>query len=179
MSDIGDAVSTARAAALDALLDKQEIYEVLCRYCRGVDRLDLELVRDCYHPDAIDHHVSFDGGRDDFIEWLAVELPKLDGTMHTIGNHLIELNGNQARVETYVNTHSWVDPTSHSPQWTSLTGTRYIDAFERRGHGPWKIKERWAVRSWVQESARAVGPVRDGAPRASRDRSDLVYRDQW
>jgi hypothetical protein len=33
---------------IDQLLAKQEIYEVLVRYCRGIDRLDEELVRACY-----------------------------------------------------------------------------------------------------------------------------------
>ena len=43
------------------LLDKQEIYEVLCRYCRALDRGDEKLLRSVYHPDAIDHHGIFDG----------------------------------------------------------------------------------------------------------------------
>ncbi|WP_221890845.1 nuclear transport factor 2 family protein [Microbispora sp. KK1-11] len=34
--------------------DQQEIHEVVLRYCRGVDRLDMDLVRSAYHPDAID-----------------------------------------------------------------------------------------------------------------------------
>ncbi|SDZ41729.1 hypothetical protein SAMN05216215_10714 [Saccharopolyspora shandongensis] len=57
------------------------IYEVQCRYCRGIDRLDLELVRSCYHPGAVDHHVSFDGDRDQFIAWLDVELRKAAGSI--------------------------------------------------------------------------------------------------
>src|SRR5208283_1897601 len=54
--------------ALRELLDKQQIYEVALRYCRGLDRMDFELVRSCYHPDGIDHHTGFSGLRD---EWVA------------------------------------------------------------------------------------------------------------
>ena len=52
---------------LAALLDKQEIEEVVLRYCRGIDRRDFELVRSCYHPDARDRHGSFDGTVDEYV----------------------------------------------------------------------------------------------------------------
>ena len=38
---------------LEALLDKQAITEVIYRYCRGIDRFDFELVKSCFHADAI------------------------------------------------------------------------------------------------------------------------------
>ena len=50
---------------LAGLLDKQEIEEVVLRYCRGIDRRDFDLVRSCYHPDARDRHGSFDGTVDE------------------------------------------------------------------------------------------------------------------
>ncbi|MBT5754390.1 MAG: SnoaL-like domain-containing protein [Acidimicrobiaceae bacterium] len=43
-------------ARLRALIDKDEIRDVLMRYGRGVDRLDEELLRSCYHPDSHDDH---------------------------------------------------------------------------------------------------------------------------
>jgi len=39
-----------------ALLDKQEIQEVLTRYTRGADRGDADLIEATYHDDAIDGH---------------------------------------------------------------------------------------------------------------------------
>ena len=41
-----------RDLAVQLLLDKQEIYEVILRYCRGIDRLDEELLLSVFHPDA-------------------------------------------------------------------------------------------------------------------------------
>lgn len=41
-------------SAVDDLLDKQAIGEVVLRYCRGIDRLDLDLVRSAYHCDGVD-----------------------------------------------------------------------------------------------------------------------------
>ena len=57
-------------AEVQGLLDKQAVYEVVLRYCRGVDRLDLEAVRDCYHPDGVDHHTGFSGTRDEYVLWV-------------------------------------------------------------------------------------------------------------
>ncbi|WP_268959227.1 nuclear transport factor 2 family protein [Paraburkholderia elongata] len=48
--------------------DKAEIREVHTRYCRGIDRMDFDLVRSCYHPDAIDRHGAYEGGVEGFIE---------------------------------------------------------------------------------------------------------------
>ncbi len=52
-------------SGLQELLSKQAIYELQCRYCRGIDRMDQALVRSCYHPDATDEHGSFSGGVED------------------------------------------------------------------------------------------------------------------
>lgn len=41
--------------------DRSEIWQVLMNYCRGVDRLDRELLLSCYHPDATDDHGIFMG----------------------------------------------------------------------------------------------------------------------
>jgi hypothetical protein len=42
--------------ALQALLDKQEITELLTRYLRSVDRGDVATLRACYLPDATEDH---------------------------------------------------------------------------------------------------------------------------
>ena len=48
-------------SALRTLLDKQEITELLARYCRAIDRLDEELLRSVYRPDGYDDHMNFAG----------------------------------------------------------------------------------------------------------------------
>ncbi len=60
--------------ALQDLIDKQAIREVVLTYCRGIDRLDFDLVRSAYHPDAIDHHTGFDGNIDEYIAWVTPKL---------------------------------------------------------------------------------------------------------
>jgi len=47
---------TDHAAAVQALLDKQEITELLTRYLRSVDRGDLDTLRSCYLLGATEDH---------------------------------------------------------------------------------------------------------------------------
>ncbi|NLU83187.1 nuclear transport factor 2 family protein [Rhodococcus sp. HNM0569] len=156
--------------AVAALLDKQAIHEVVMRYCRGIDRLDFDLVRSAYHPDGIDHHTGFDGPVDDFVAWVAPKLRAIGGTMHHVGNHLVELRGDHAVSETYCTAAHWgggdgigmVDFTS---------GCRYVDLMERRD-GVWAIAERWAVREWTRSDAGRLTVPESAGPRGRRDGSD-------
>lgn len=165
---------SARDEALAALLAKREIEEVVLRYCRGIDRMDRELVRSCYHPDATDEHGSFNGGVEAFLEWVWKLLARYEMTMHFVGNVLVELAGDAAVAETYgVAWHRSSDP---RPQLNLVTGFRYLDRFERRGPAGWRIARRIAVTEWSRvddPKDRWLPPptLRTGR----RDRSDALY----
>ncbi|WP_127782346.1 nuclear transport factor 2 family protein [Rhodococcus sp. X156] len=159
-------------AALQELLDKQAIYEVVLRYCRAIDRLDLEAVRSCYHPDAVDHHTGFDGGVDEYLAWVERGLRRLGGTMHHVGNHLVELHGDVAVSETYLSAAHWGAPDA-PPEASFTSGARYVDRMERR-EGRWAIAERWAVREWTRSDAGRLVPPKAAGPRGRRDGTDPV-----
>jgi hypothetical protein len=157
------------------LLDQREIENVLSAYCRGIDRRDLDLVRDCYHPDAIDEHGSFSGTVDAFLEWVDALLARYVSTMHLIGNLRVDF-GNDADVaacETYgVAIHR---SDEEKPHLNLATGFRYLDRFERR-QGRWKIAARTAVTEWsIQIPAEAWWSVPDSMPTGKRDSTDPLY----
>jgi hypothetical protein len=157
------------------LLDKQAVYEVVLRYCRGIDRLDLEAVRDCYHPDGVDHHTGFSGPRDDYVRWVGEGLGRFEGTMHVVANHLVELDGDVAFSETYGNAHHWGSPPD-DPGLNFVSGFRYVDRLERRA-GVWRIAERHAVREWTRAIPAEVVRAKEGAgPSPRRDGDDPVDR---
>ncbi len=159
---------------VQSLLDKQAVLEVVLRYCRGVDRLDLALVRSCYHPDGVDHHTGFTGSADDYVAWIDVGLRRFAGTMHLIGNHLCELAGDTAYAETYGTAHHWGEPLE-DPARNFTSAFRYVDRFERRA-GDWRIAERFAVREWTRAVPAEVVRAKEGeGPVARRDRSDPAY----
>jgi ketosteroid isomerase-like protein len=166
----------ARDPQVQALLDQQAIRDVVLRYCRGIDRLDLELVRDCYHPDATDEHGGFVGDRDEYVEWVGGILGRFAGTMHVVANQLVEVTGDAARSETYGVAYHWGDPPDDQGR-NFTTGFRYVDRFERRDDR-WRIARRVAVREWTHtvtpDQQWHLPPERDGR-RGRRDRSDAVY----
>jgi SnoaL-like domain len=159
---------------LARLVAQREIEDVILRYCRGIDRMDRELVRSCYHADASDEHGSFSGGVDAFLDWVWKLLARYESTMHFIGNVLIELRGERAAAETYgVSFHRGPEA---SPHLNLITGFRFLDRFERRGGGPWKIASRVAVTEWSRrDDAAGRWPVPGEMRSGRRDRSDALY----
>ncbi|MGC5026123.1 nuclear transport factor 2 family protein [Tsukamurella sp. DT100] len=147
---------------VDELLARREIEDVVLRYCRGIDRLDPEAVRACYHPGAVDHHTGFDGPVEEYVPWVRGQLESLGGTHHQIGNHLSEIAGDAAVVETYCTATHWSAPDTELQAYLTL-GLRYVDRFERRD-GRWAIAERWAVTDWTRWEKDLTGPL--GVPEA-------------
>ena len=138
--------SRAHDAAVRELLDKEEIREALLRYCRGVDRMDNELIRSFYHDDAQEHHGGYRGeSPDDFITYADERSGTFAATSHFVTNHSIELVGEVAFSEAYVLVvHHGED---QDGPLEAVFGGRYVDRFERRD-GQWKVTDRVVVHDW-------------------------------
>lgn len=153
--------------------DRREICELIYRYCRAVDRLDLEGVRATYAADGVDHHTGFSGAADEYVTWLGGLLPHFDGTMHIVGNQLVDLHGGEAVAETYGQAVHWGTP-SDDPALNFTSGFRYVDHLVRR-NGAWRIRERWAVREWTRSEAGRLLPPGAPGPRPARDETDPLF----
>ena len=161
---------------LQAFLDKQEIRDVLARYCRGIDRLDSDLIASVYHEDAYDDHGTFKGNGKEFAKSVVVGLARFERTMHTIANCLIEVDGDTATAETYCIAYHRTKA-ADGPQEDFLAGVRYIDRLERRSEGgPWLIARRVVVMEWTRfDPIVRQWEATDAFTRGVRDRTDLVY----
>ena len=74
---------------LQALLDKQEIYELVCAYCNAADRHDHAKMRSLYHDDAIDEHGSLiSGPAMQFID----RLPEIQAPMEILHHNVTTVN---------------------------------------------------------------------------------------
>jgi len=64
-------VSTAE---IRALFDRQQIDDQIVRFCRAIDRRDVELLKSVNWPDAVDRHRVYEGSAmesaDMIIPWL-------------------------------------------------------------------------------------------------------------
>jgi hypothetical protein len=163
---------TALAARLGLLADRQEIVDVVARYCRAVDRRDFALLRTCYHPDAVDRHTGFSGGIEEYVTWLGEVLARYSVTQHLLGQQLVEIDGDVARCESYgVATHRGGPG---EPELDFTSGFRYVDRMERRG-GVWRIAERLAIRDWTRSDAGLDRPREGAGPTGRPSREDPLY----
>ena len=157
--------------AVALILDKQAIHEALLRYCRGVDRLDEELVRGAYWPDGWDDHGLFSGERDAFVDWVIDYLrTTMTRTVHILGNNLIELRGALAFSECCF--LGFYDYEKDGQEQQRVSCGRYIDRFEKRGQ-EWRISRRTVVNDWGR-SAAVEAPAQLRLP-GQRSLDDPVY----
>ena len=141
---------TIDPADLREVIAKQKIADVLTRYCRGIDRCDLETLRSAFWPDATADYGAGAGNADDWARATIAALAGMDRTMHSIGNMLIEVADDRARAETYC--HAYHEFASAEGRREMVVGGRYLDDLERR-EGAWRIARRLYVMDWNRNTA--------------------------
>jgi ketosteroid isomerase-like protein len=168
--------SAPTEAELRRVVDQLAIRDLLLRYARGIDRRDLDLVRSCYHDDAIDDHGSYHGDVDGFIAYLDRNPGNSERSMHFLGNQLIEVEGDMAHAESYCVAFFRQGATEDRRATDVYIWLRYIDRIDRRD-GAWKIAHRVCAFEWSREDP--VSGMWEFAPettRGERSRGDVLYR---
>jgi hypothetical protein len=141
---------------LQALVDKNDITQVLTVFARGIDRVDENLLRSVLHPDAtLDLGPGiFQGTGGDYVSWVLGVLQGIKSSHHHIGQVRVELSGDAALAESYFHAHVRVEkPIGREDVFM---GGRNLDRFERRPGGPagvWKVVHRKQVLDWVRTEA--------------------------
>jgi 3-phenylpropionate/cinnamic acid dioxygenase small subunit len=129
---------------LQQLVDEAAIRKVLVRYARAIDRMDWDLLRTCYHPDAVDDHGLYCGDIEGFIDLLREKLALDESTTHFIGNQEIDIEGDVAFTETACVARHRRAAVGDTPASDYFGFLRYCDRFERRD-GEWRIAHRVVV----------------------------------
>jgi SnoaL-like domain len=135
---------------VQALLDKQEITELIHGFARAADRHDHEALRTLYHPDAIDDHGAFFKGLAmEFID----QLPQIQASMqilhHNVTTVNIKLDGeNASYAEGEVYAMAYHQVAGETGLLDLMIGGRYFDKYEKR-EGLWKFSERAVVTDWA------------------------------
>jgi 3-phenylpropionate/cinnamic acid dioxygenase small subunit len=164
--------------AVGRMLDEHAIAKVVYRYCRGIDRRDFDAVRDCYHSDATDDHGPFDGGVEEFVEWCKGVLADFTGTMHFIGNVLVDIDEDDpdvARSEAYAVTYHRIAARGDRPERDYVVAVRYVDRFERR-NGRWAIAVRRCSLDWCRmDPVGYCPPFGPGSTLGVAGRDDVVF----
>ncbi|SES15646.1 nuclear transport factor 2 family protein [Sphingobium sp. YR768] len=180
-------------------IDRAEIQNVLARYCRGIDRLDEELLKAVYHPDANDDHGVFNGNAYEFIEMVLPLLKDItSGGSHMLFQSQIDVVGDRAAAETYFLAYQrmrggrskiedYYGPTyaaaatkvgTIDEDHEYIAGGRYVDQLTRR-NGEWRIQARIVMNEWGQcgpiRNVTDEGMIQHNIRLGSTDRSDPVY----
>jgi hypothetical protein len=163
--------SLDEGALLRELLDKQQITEALCTYCRAVDRIDRELGYSIWNEGAeVDYgEAIFVGTARGVIDYICDSHLSGIAHSHQIANILIRLDGDQAVSEAYVNSAMRM---MHGEQLIQVnTRGRYLDRWSKH-NGRWRIDRRVFVNDFDE-----VHPATNGSipPRLRLDHDDLSY----
>jgi hypothetical protein len=163
------------------LVDKDEIHDVLMRYCVGIDRGDLDLILSAFHDDARDNHSGVEEHAVDRFTRTVKEARGMSMvTSHNLGNVYIKLAGDSAHGQSYFTAWHRLDIDGRPHDW--VIGGRYVDRFERR-KGEWRIAHRTVVYDFERFDEVAPKPADhptskffDHVVRSERSRADFSYQ---
>jgi len=156
---------------IEKLIIRQEIVDIIYRYARGSDRIDVELFNSTFWDDGGYAGVTSPQPMHEVSEALLKDF--MNGvfsiTHHCNANVLVDFVGaERARVETYFMAFHLTRPDIGKGKLDSVIGARriqelgghydrvyevvvggrYLDQFEKR-NGQWRIKERRLVFDWT------------------------------
>ena len=162
---------------LQRALDEIELRNLYFRYARGVDRLDPETLRSCFHEDA---HVTTRNRevRDDFVKNVMVGLSRFKMTQHVTTNVWVEIDGDTAKGDAYAQANHRAPGENGEPDTDYRWGGRYVDRFERRD-GVWKFSDRIVIHDMdrVVRVDEVWDPPGLGFTEGSHSTDDIVYKE--
>jgi ketosteroid isomerase-like protein len=131
---------------LRALADRQQISDLIYRYCRSVDRLDIPLGYSVWHDDAVaDYGEVYQGAGRGVIDHICAQHRHTLHHSHQVSNIILELDGDLAGSESYVTATLRLRSGAALKQ-ISVWG-RYVDRWSRR-NGRWGLAKRIAIRDF-------------------------------
>ena len=160
---------------LESLQAKQDLHELVARYCTGVDRRDRALLETLWWPEATMDFGLFAGPAVQFCELICADNPAVEISFHFTSNELFEIDGDQAIGRHYVIGASSLLVDGEATQ--QQVGGRYLDPYARRD-GQWKFTKRLFVLDWnANQPSSAIWDKGIGAvvARGRSDRADVSY----
>lgn len=146
-------------------VDRLAIADVVNRYFFAIDRRDWDRLRGCFTDDVegVYEGVRVAGGVDRIMDFFTgvspvrfpVEIVNLRSSMHFIGNHYAEVDGDRATAETYALAHL-IDLPDTGPRLRTR-GLRYLDELVRVG-GEWRIRRREHILEWMRQDRLLAAP---------------------
>jgi 3-phenylpropionate/cinnamic acid dioxygenase small subunit len=147
---------TTRDPAVQAMLDRTEVTDVLYRYASTIDRKDYEGLRATFVDDARGRYGDRDWieGADALVRWIAEQGVDKAWQHHLLSVYHVDVEGDTARALTYHTSHQVA---RDAPDTARVIVARYHDVLRRTPAG-WRIAEKVMEVLWRD--------VRQAPPRA-------------
>ncbi len=140
---------------LQALLDEQQIRQLLLRYVVALDSRDFALLESVFTPDArIDIPAAGVFDPAGYRVACAEGLGRLDATQHFVGEPMLQITGDTARARSYLLAQHVVNQLA--PEATLTIGAWYDDEFRRVGER-WLIAARTGNAVWWSGNPAVLG----------------------
>ena len=159
------------SAVLQQIADRQAITDLIYRYCRSVDRLDIPLGHSIWHEDGYADYGEgvYRGDGRGVIDHICAQHRQTLNHSHQVTNIIIELDGDRAASESCVTATLRIRRGEQLMQ-IGVWG-RYIDQWSRR-NGRWGLGKRISIRDF--DEMREVKAMYDHDI-GRRDHSDPSY----
>lgn len=132
--------------------DREDIYDLMVRYGRGLDTNDIELLKTCFTEDAV---VDFTevvnkkvSGWKDISEFYRNGLQPMEGAHH-FSNFTFDIDTDKGAYSCYLIVYHWPRGTEPTPETLFSAGTCYRNRVVRTEAG-WRIcfaSQKWMWRS--------------------------------
>lgn len=124
------------------MTDREAIAELLARYGRALDQRDWDALRGCFTDDAQAEYsgIVLRHGVDAIVSHVR-QLENLAGSSHLVGNVVIDLDGDEAVVQSQALVHLVLDA------GVRVRSVWYGDRIVRRD-GEWRIRDRRHRAAW-------------------------------
>lgn len=132
---------------LQELIDRQEIADVVQRYCRTLDWLDAEGQASCYWPDAQIEYGFFSGKAEDFLPVVMETERGLARRWHMLSTPLVRFHSKTRASSECYGIFGGGRRQEDGSIAGDLIGGRYLDEWEKRA-GEWRISARTYVLDW-------------------------------
>ncbi len=164
-------MTSPREPAVQLLLDRAEIHDLLMRYAFACDRREFDVQASCFAPDL--------GGtwgfgaipdRDTMMDYIQ-QVARFHTTMHFLGNEFIEVVGDDASIQAFAMLMHRATRRDGTPFQYNPSDRRYSERLERR-EGHWIIVERNVEPLWAPTGVSAV-EASEPAVRWLLDRAEI------
>jgi SnoaL-like domain len=138
---------------LKVLLEREQIRNCITALARGEDRRSAQIISECYWPDSTTDYGVFKGTFSAYLAWVVPGSAAIKNTQHVLGQSVIEIQGDDARVETHVISYHRV--AFGEEERDTCIGGRYLDRLQKRT-GEWRIAARLMLYDWYQDWGKSI-----------------------